>query len=241
MDHRPLRIGALLFEGLDQIDFTGPYEVLAKLSDSTFTTYGPVAGPVADTTGLVLRADAVLEEAPQLDVLLVPGGPGQQKLMDDDRVLAWLRSQAAGAGCVFSVCTGALLLGAAGLLRGVRATTHWAALHLLPYFGADATDERVVFDGRLVSAGGVTAGIDGALRVAELLRGTEEAQTIQLLLQYAPEPPFDCGTPATAPQHIVDAALRPIGDLTAARLVTTRRFADRERAAGSRRTDTGSA
>ncbi|WP_372672427.1 DJ-1/PfpI family protein [Amycolatopsis kentuckyensis] len=236
--HRPLRIGALLFEGLDQIDFTGPYEVLAKVSESTFTTYGPVAGPIADTSGLVLRVDAVLEEAPQLDVLLVPGGPGQQELMHDERVLAWLRSQAAGATSVFSVCTGALLLGAAGLLRGVRATTHWACVHLLPYFGADASDERVVIDGRLVSAGGVTAGIDGALRVAELLRGTEAAQTIQLLLQYAPEPPFDCGTPATAPRHIVDAARRPMGDLTAARLVTARRFA--EGAAGSRPTGTGS-
>ena len=147
--------------------------------------------------------------------------------MDDEEVLSWVKRQADGAMCVFSVCTGALICGAAGLLRGRRATTHWAAFHLLPFFGAIPVNERVVVDGNMVFAAGVTAGIDGALRVAAKLRGDDTARTIQLYMQYAPEPPFNSGTPDTAPAVILESARRAVREITARREVTAQRFADR--------------
>jgi cyclohexyl-isocyanide hydratase len=161
-----LQIGSLLFEGLDQIDLTGPFEVLSRIPNSTYRVYGKTAEPVRDVKGLRLTPDATLSDAPQLDVLHVPGGFGQEALMEDHDVLGWIARQAAGARSVFSVCTGALLCGAAGLLKGRRATTHWASFHLLPLFGAIPVNERVVLDGNWVFAAGVTAGIDGALRLA---------------------------------------------------------------------------
>jgi len=142
-------------------------------------------------------------------------------------VLGWVRRQAAGARCVFSVCTGALICGAAGLLKGRRATTHWAAFHLLPFFGAIPVNERVVVDGNMIFAAGVTAGIDGALRVAAELRGDEAAPAIQLYMQYAPEPPFRCGTPETAPPAILEGARRAVHAITEQRGVTARRVAAR--------------
>jgi cyclohexyl-isocyanide hydratase len=147
--------------------------------------------------------------------------------MEDDAVLGWIRRQAAGAVCVFSVCTGALLCGAAGLLQGRRATTHWASFHLLPLFGAIPVNERVVVDGDMVFAAGVTAGIDGALRVAAELRGDDAAQSIQLHMQYAPEPPFNSGTPETAPAAILEGARRAVRTITAQREQTARRVAAR--------------
>ena len=194
-----LQIGSFLFEGIDQIDLTGPFEVLSRIPNATYRIYGKTAAPVRDLKGLQLTPDATLADAPPLDVLHVPGGFGQEALMEDAEVLGWIRQQAAGACSIFSVCTGALLCGAAGLLKGRRATTHWASLHLLPYFGAIPVNERVVVDGAWVFAAGVTAGIDGALRLAAELRGDEAAQRIQLDMVYAPEPPFDSGTPETAP------------------------------------------
>ena len=220
-----LTIGSLLFDGLDQIDLTGPFEVLSRIPNSTYRLYGKTADVVRDLRGLRLMPDATLAGAPQLDVLHVPGGFGQEALMEDEDLLAWLRRQAAGARSVFSVCTGALLLGAAGLLRGRRATTHWASFHLLPYFGAIPVNERVVVDGNWVSAAGVTAGIDGALRLAAELRGEEVAQTIQLYMAYAPEPPFNSGRPETAPVAIVERARQAISGITAKREETARRIA----------------
>ena len=197
-----LQIGSLLFEGLDQIDLTGPFEVLSRIPNSTYRIYAKTAGAVRDVRGLRLTPDATLAEAPPLDVLHVPGGFGQEALMEDAEVLAWIRQQAAGACSIFSVCTGALLCGAAGLLKGRRATTHWASFHLLPFFGAIPVNERVVVDGSYVFSAGVTAGIDGALRLAAELRGDATAQAIQLHMAYAPEPPFNSGTPETAPTAI---------------------------------------
>jgi cyclohexyl-isocyanide hydratase len=220
-----LQIGSLLFEGLDQIDLTGPFEVLSRIPNSTYRLYGKTAEPVRDINGLRLIPDAVLADAPQLDVLHVPGGFGQEALMEDDDLLAWISRQAAGAHSLFSVCTGALLCGAAGLLKGRRATTHWASFHLLPYFGAIPVNERVVVDGNWVFAAGVTAGIDGALRLAAELRGEEIAQTIQLYMAYAPEPPFNSGTPETAPPAILERARQSAAGITAKREETARRIA----------------
>jgi len=222
-----LTIGSLLFEGLDQIDPTGPFEVLSRIPNSTYRLYGKTAEPIRDVKGLRLAPDATLAEAPPLDVLHVPGGLGQEALMEDEAVLGWIRQQAAGARTVFSVCTGALLCGAAGLLRGRRATTHWASFHLLPFFGAIPVNERVVVDGNWVFAAGVTAGIDGALRLAAELCGDAAAQTIQLHMVYAPEPPFDSGTPETAPPAILAEARRTVRDITARREVTAMRVAAR--------------
>jgi cyclohexyl-isocyanide hydratase len=220
-----LHIGSLLFEGVDQIDLTGPFEVLSRIPNATYRIYGKTASPVRDLKGLRLTPDAVLVDAPALDVLHVPGGPGQEALMDDAEVLGWIRQQALGACSIFSVCTGALLCGAAGLLKGRRATTHWASFHLLQYFGAIPVNERVVVDGAWVFAAGVTAGIDGALRLAAELRGEEAAQAIQLNMVYAPEPPFDSGTPETAPAAILAQERRSVRALTTQREQTARRLA----------------
>ncbi len=222
-----LRIGSLLFDGVDQIDLTGPFEVLSRIPNSTYRIYDKTAEPVRDLKGLRLAPDATLAEAPPLDVLHVPGGFGQEALMEDAEVLGWIRHQSAGACSIFSVCTGALLCGAAGLLKGRRARTHWASFHLLPYFGAIPVNERVVVDGALVFAAGVTAGIDGALRLAAELRGDEAAQAIQLHMVYAPEPPFNSGTPETAPAAIVEQALLAMRSITARRETTARRAAAR--------------
>ncbi|WP_458318769.1 DJ-1/PfpI family protein [Mycolicibacterium brisbanense] len=221
---RNLKIGSIIFEDMDQIDFTGPYEVLASLSNVTYTTYGMSPQPVRDWRGLTLLPDAVLEEAPQLDVLHVPGGPGQQAHMEDRRLLDWLQRQASGARCVLSVCTGALLLGAAGLLHGRRATTHWGSLEVLSVFGATVVPERVVTDGSFVFAAGVTAGIDAALMVAAELRGLDEAQAIQLFMQYAPQPPFSSGTPETAPPHVLQSVTARGKPLLERRIQTARRI-----------------
>jgi len=223
--HTHLQIGSLLFDGIDQIDLTGPFEVLSRIPNATYRIYGKTAAPVRDLKGLQLAPDATLADAPPLDVLHVPGGLGQEALMEDTDVLGWIAQQASGACSIFSVCTGALLCGAAGLLKGRRATTHWASFHLLPYFGAIPVNQRVVVDGAWVFAAGVTAGIDGALRLAAELRGDEAAQAIQLHMVYAPEPPFDSGTPETAPPAILQQAQRSVAAITAQREQTARRIA----------------
>jgi cyclohexyl-isocyanide hydratase len=222
-----LNIGSLLFEDLDQTDLTGPFEVLSRIPNATHRIYAKSLSPVRDLMGLRLMPDATLKEAPQLDILHVPGGRGQEALMEDEEVLGWLRAQAEGAKKVLSVCTGALLCGAAGLIRGRSATTHWASFHLLPWFGAIPVDERVVVDGKWIFAAGVTAGIDGALRLAAEVRGVAAAQRIQLDIAYAPEPPFERGTPQTAPPEILQAARQDVASLIARREASARRAAAR--------------
>lgn len=222
-----LQIGSLLFEGLDQIDLTGPFEVLSRIPNSTYRIYAKSTDQIKDIVGLRLMADGNLASAPKLDVLHVPGGPGQEALMEDEAVLDWVRTQAAGALCVFSVCTGALICGAAGLLRGKRATTHWTAMHMLHHFGAIPVDQRVVEDGDLLCAAGVTAGIDGALRLAARLRGDDVAQGIQLYMAYQPEPPFDAGSPERAPAAVTARMRAGAANLTARREVTAQRIGAR--------------
>ena len=144
--------------------------------------------------------------------------------MEDEEVLAWLRGQAAAANKILSVCTGALLCGAAGLLQGKRATTHWTAMEVLPYFGAIPSDERVVIDGKLISAGGVTSGIDGSLVVVSLLRGETVAQELQLYMAYDPKPPFDAGSPASAPASVLSAVTKRAQAITERRLAAAREY-----------------
>jgi cyclohexyl-isocyanide hydratase len=222
-----LQIGSILFPGLDQIDLTGPFEVLSAIPNSTIHVIAANKSPIKDLHGLQLVADKTFDEVDHLDVLHVPGGPGQQALMEDEQLLSFIKKHAASADYVFSVCTGALLCGAAGLLKGRRATTHWTAQHLLPYFGATPVNERVVVDGNWVFAAGVTSGIDGALQLAAILRGRPVAEQIQLYMQYNPEPPFDSGTPDRAPKAVLEAARNSAKKLTADRMETAKRIGER--------------
>jgi cyclohexyl-isocyanide hydratase len=193
----------LLFPGLTQIDFTEPYEVFSRLPATTVHVIAETLDPVRSDRGLMLVPTMTCANCPPLDVLMVPGGPGQHRAMADEVLLEFLRRQAVRAEYVTSVCTGALLLGAAGLLEGYRATTHWLSLPLLELYGAVAVERRVVVDGNRVTASGCTAGLDFALTLAAMLAGDAVAQQIQLQLEYCPAPPFTSGSPATAPAEIV--------------------------------------
>lgn len=201
-----LQIGLLAFPGVQQLDLTAPYEVFASLPGVEVHIVAANREPVRSATGLVLMPTTTCAECPALDVICIPGGVGVNALMQDEAILAFVRGQAARARYVTSVCTGALVLGAAGLLTGRRATTHWAALDLLAAFGATPIAERVVRDSNLVTGGGVTAGIDFALTLAAELFGQAEAERVQLALEYAPSPPFDSGTPETASPAVLAAA-----------------------------------
>lgn len=201
-----LQIGLLAFPGVQQLDLTAPYEVFASLPGVEVHIVAAHRAPVRSATGLMLAPTITCAECPALDVICIPGGVGVNALMQDEAILAFVRGQAARARYVTSVCTGALVLGAAGLLKGRRATTHWAALDLLEAFGATPVAERVVRDGNLVTGGGVTAGIDFALTLAAELFGREEAERVQLALEYAPSPPFDSGTPDRAAPAVLAAA-----------------------------------
>jgi cyclohexyl-isocyanide hydratase len=201
-----LNIGILVFPSVQQLDLTGPYEVFAAIPGAQVHLIWKDRAPITSATGLVLAPTMTFAECPPLDVLCVPGGAGINALLQDAAVLGFLREAAARARYVSSVCTGALVLGAAGLLKGRRATTHWAAHDFLGLFGAIPTQGRVVRDGNVFTAGGVTAGIDfGLTLVAEIL-GEAEAQAIQLAHEYAPEPPFQAGTPETAPPAVLAIA-----------------------------------
>lgn len=210
----PLSVGCLIFEQMDQIDFTGPFEVLSRMPDTTIQVIGKEVVPVRDIQGLRLFPDMSIAQAGLFDVLLVPGGYGQQALMHDEDVLGLIRKHAESARLLFSVCTGALLCGAAGVLIGRQVTTHWSTGHLMPLYGAVLADARVVVDGNIISAAGVTAGLDAALVLVSLLRGDAAAQEIQLAIEYAPNPIFTSGTPGTAPAEVLKSFRKryePIG------------------------------
>lgn len=221
----PLSIGSLVFPRLDQIDFTGPFEVLARIPDTVVHVVAKTTDPVHDVKGMTVTPTTSISEAPEFDVLAVAGGLGQQALMDDEEITSLIRRHVDAGRLVFSVCTGALLCGAAGILKGRKATTHWAALDLLKFYGASPVKSRVVVDGNYISAAGVTAGLDGALVVASLLRGDKVAEEIQLDIQYAPNPVFHSGTPEQAQKDVIDAFFGIYGANKQAREAEARRFA----------------
>jgi cyclohexyl-isocyanide hydratase len=200
---QPLSVGCLIFERMDQIDFTGPFEVLSRMPETTIQIIGKKLALVRDVQGLRLSPDVSIAEAGDFDVLVVPGGYGQQALMHDEEVLTLIRRHAHTEKLLFSVCTGALLCGAAGVLTGRQVTTHWSARRLMPHYGAVLADARVVVDGNIISAAGVTAGLDAALVLVSLLRGDAAAQEIQLAIEYAPNPVFHSGTPESAPPEVL--------------------------------------
>src|SRR5579863_3251883 len=201
-----LRIGCLLFPRMTQLDLTGPFEVFTRVPAAEALLLWKILEPIEADSGLRILPYATLRDCPPLDIVCVPGGPGVNALMEDADVLQWLRDQAEHARYISSVCTGSLVLGAAGLLRGKRATSHWSARDLLATFGAIPTAQRVVRDGNLFTGGGVTAGIDFALTMVAELAGPQVAQAIQLSIEYAPAPPFDAGTPESAPADVLAAA-----------------------------------
>ena len=198
-------IGILVFPGVQQLDLTGPYEVFASLPDTKVHLIWKDRAAITTATGLVLGPTMTFGECPKLDVICVPGGGGVNALLEDAETLDFVRAQAKQARYVTSVCTGSLVLGAAGLLKGRKATTHWFAHDFLEKFGAIPVHGRVVRDGNLITAGGVTAGIDFGLVVVAELVGKTEAEAIQLGLEYAPAPPFTAGTPEQAPSAVVAA------------------------------------
>ncbi|XKU40756.1 isonitrile hydratase [Pseudomonas [fluorescens] ATCC 17400] len=201
-----LQIGFVLFPGIQQLDLTGPYDVLASLPDVKLHLIWKDLAPLTSSSGLVLSPTITYDDCPMLDVICVPGGSGVGPLMEDEPTLGFLRQQSQTARYVTSVCTGSLVLGAAGLLRGRRATTHWAYHDMLATLGAIPVQERVVRDGNLFTGGGITAGIDFALILAAELYGEAAAQLVQLQLEYAPAPPFNAGRPDSAPQPVLDEA-----------------------------------
>ena len=202
-----IRIAMFLFPNLTQLDLTAPYEVLTRVPGAEVSLVWKSLETVTSGTGLRLLPDATLAEAPPADVLFIPGGNGLTSLLQDREVLEFVRRQARSARYVTAVCTGSLLLGAAGLLEGYRATTHWAYHEFLERCGAIPVRERVVIDRNRITAGGVTAGIDFALRLTAELCGEPQARGIQLGLEYDPEPPFDSGTPEHATAELVRAVL----------------------------------
>lgn len=226
------QIGFLLFPDITQLDMTGPYEVFAKLPGAKVHLVWKTLDPVKAGGGMQILPTVTFADCPKLDLICVPGGSGVNALMNDLEVLAFVKRQAEGARYVTSVCTGALVLGAAGLLKGKRAATYWMARDMLPAFGATPVNDRVVIDGNVITGGGVTAGIDFALTVVAHVFGEEAAKAIQLGIEYNPHPPFDAGSPEMAGEVLV-AKLRTAAserqtqrqsavDAAAARLQATR-------------------
>jgi cyclohexyl-isocyanide hydratase len=198
-------IGLLAFPAMTQLDLTGPLQVFANLSGADVRVLWKTLDPIKTHGGLTLVPDTTLQDCPRLDVICVPGGTGVMDLMEDPEVLSFLRVRAEEATFVGSICTGSLVLGAAGLLRGKKATTHWAWTDLLVPLGAIPAKGRVVRDGKYFTGGGVTAGIDFALTMVSELAGREAAESIQLGIEYAPSPPFNAGSPDTARPELVAA------------------------------------
>ena len=198
-------IVCFVFEGITALDIVGPYEVLQRLPGAEVKFVGLTRGEVrTDTKSLALVADFAIDEISQADVLVVPGGFATRQLEKNEKLLEWIRAIDATSTFTTSVCTGSMLLAAAGLLDGKRATCHWASLDRLREYGATPTGERVVEQGKIVTAAGVSSGIDMALTLASRLAGDEIAQAVQLGIEYDPQPPFDAGSVDKAPAAVVD-------------------------------------
>jgi transcriptional regulator GlxA family with amidase domain len=204
-----MEIAIPLYDRFTALDAVGPYEVLWRLPGATVRWVGAEARPYATDRGLQLVAEATLDDVPAPDVLVVPGGTGTRDALGDERLVEWIRAAHATSTWTTSVCTGALLLGAAGVLDGLRATTHWAYADALADYGAEATSERVVRQGKVITSAGVSSGIDMALTLAAEIAGDDVAQAIQLRIEYDPEPPFDTGSLAKAPERIRELARSP--------------------------------
>jgi transcriptional regulator GlxA family with amidase domain len=204
-----MEIAIPLYDRFTALDAVGPYEVLWRLPGARVRWIGAEARPYATDRGLQLIAEATLDDVPAPDVIVVPGGTGTRDALGDERLVEWIRTADATSTWTTSVCTGALLLGAAGILDGLHATTHWAYMDGLARYGAEPTSERVVRQGKVITSAGVSSGIDMALTLAAEIAGADVAQAIQLRIEYDPMPPFDAGSTAKAPAHIRELATSP--------------------------------
>lgn len=223
--NRPLQIGLLLFPDVTQLDLTGPWEVFARTPGVECHLIWKDLQPVRSDRGLSILPTTSFADCPPLDVICVPGGPGQIALMSDDVTLNFLRQQAEQAKWVTSVCTGSLVLGAAGLLKGYRATSHWSSIDQLALLGAEPVSQRVVRDRNRISGAGVTSGIDFALTLVAEIAGDAVAKSVQLQMEYDPEPPFTSGSPHTASPQEVEQARAKMAEFLATRRAATERAA----------------
>ena len=205
---KDMETAVLIFDDVTALDVVGPTEVLSKIPGMTVKYVAAQPGVKRCDGGLGIVADFSLENVPKPDVVLIPGGKGTKSLFGDTKVIGWVRSAHENSKWTASVCTGAFILGAAGILKGLRATTHWLALEQLGKFGAIACKERVVIDGKVISSAGVSAGIDMALTLAERIASPNTAKAIQLGIEYDPAPPFEAGSPEKAPPEIVEMVRR---------------------------------
>jgi cyclohexyl-isocyanide hydratase len=215
-----MNIVFVLFDNVTQLDFSGPVQFLSRLPGAKVFVASKDGGAVTTDSGFSILPGVSFADCPQADIICVPGGHGVREAIGDPVIVDFVRAQASGAQWITSVCTGAFILGAAGLLMDKKATCHWAYTHLLPLFGASHEAARVVRDGNLVTAGGVTSGIDFALELIAMISGEEVARTIQLALEYDPAPPFDGGTPDTAPDHILFNLRERVYDRAAGQMET---------------------
>src|SRR5215468_9189955 len=223
----PLRIGCLVFPRVTQLDLTGPVQVFSSVPGAEVHLIWKRIEPVPSDSVLTLTPTTTFADCPQLDVICVPGGFGTHALVNDEEVLDFLRKQAEGAKYITSVCTGSLVLGAAGLLKGYRAATHWSAMEVLALFGATPTRTRVCIDRNRITGGGVTAGVDFALTLVSILVDRTMAEAIQLRLEYNPAPPFNAGSPETAPAEVLALMKERIAPSMQRRLENYRRAAER--------------
>jgi cyclohexyl-isocyanide hydratase len=223
----PLQIGLLVFPRVTQLDLTGPLQVFSSVPGATVHLIWKTLDPVPSDSVLMLTPTTTFADCPQLDVICIPGGSGTDALLNDEETLDFVRKQAHGAKFVTSVCTGSLVLGAAGLLRGYKAATHWSAMEMLALLGATPTRSRVCIDRNRITGGGVTAGIDFALRLVSLLVDRTTAEAVQLRLEYNPSPPFNSGSPETAPAEVLALMKERVAPSQARRLEAVERAAQR--------------
>ncbi|MEK6305014.1 MAG: DJ-1/PfpI family protein [Pantoea dispersa] len=226
-DSASTSIGLLLFPALTQLDLTGPFEVFARAPDTKVHLIWKNLDPVVSDRGMAIQPTTTFDTCPALDIICVPGGPGQINLMEDEEVLSFIRAQSKQVKLVTSVCTGSLVLGAAGLLQGYKATTHWASLDQLALLGAEPVNERVVRDRNRITGAGVTSGIDFALSVVSEMFGPDIAQNIQLHIEYDPAPPFDCGSPRSASEEQLKKAQQQVAPFIEKRRQATLKAAAR--------------
>ncbi|MBU6519635.1 DJ-1/PfpI family protein [Pantoea sp. B270] len=226
-DSASTSIGLLLFPALTQLDLTGPFEVFARAPDTKVHLIWKNLDLVVSDRGMAIQPTTTFDACPALDIICIPGGPGQINLMEDEEVLSFIRAKSKQAKLVTSVCTGSLVLGAAGLLEGYKATTHWASLDQLALLGAEPVNERVVRDRNRITGAGVTSGIDFALSVVSEMFGPDIAQNIQLHMEYDPAPPFDCGSPRSASEEQLKKAQQQVAPFIEKRRQATLKAAGR--------------
>lgn len=226
-DSASTSIGLLLFPALTQLDLTGPFEVFARAPDTKVHLIWKNLELVVSDRGMAIQPTTTFDACPALDIICIPGGPGQINLMEDEEVLSFIRAKSKQAKLVTSVCTGSLVLGAAGLLKGYKATTHWASLDQLALLGAEPVNERVVRDRNRITGAGVTSGIDFALSVVSEMFGPDIAQNIQLHMEYDPAPPFDCGSPRSASEEQLKKAQQQVAPFIEKRRQATLKAAAR--------------